>query len=151
MLRETLTTALSINKVYAPTWMYKFCAACLSVLVQPWTLFDAFRQKEWLVASCMCQVGQLTNVLNYLYDNVQNRIYITQAVATPQFLMQFAYPPEGYASDFGSAPLLFLEPFGGVLETVVTINVPASADVVDLTAIVAQIMLEGIVYKIVTF
>lgn len=151
MLRETLTTALSLNKLIAPTRMYKFCAGCLSVLIQPFTLFDAFRRKEWLIANCKWQVGQLTNVLNSLYDSTLNRIFITQSVATPQFLMQFAYPPEGYASDFGSAPMMFLEPFGGVLETVVTINVPGSADLVDLTATVAQIAIDGPEYKIVTF
>lgn len=151
MLRETLTTALSLNKAIAPTWMYKFCAGCLSVLIQPFTLFDTFRKKEWLIAQCKWQVGQLTNVLNALYDPALNRIYITQSVPTPQFLTQFAYPPEGYASDFGSAPMMFLEPFGGVLETTVTINVPATADIVDLTATVAQIAIDGPPYKIVTF
>lgn len=153
LLYETLTGFLSINKAQNPTWFYKFCAACLILFQQPFVDFVLFRNKEWLIAQCKWQIGQLTNVLNYLYDPIQKRIYIAQAIATPEFLMQFPYPPEQYLNDFSNDPALeFWNQFGtGPLTSLVTIHVPndPAVDLVDLTATVAQINIEGPKYQIV--
>lgn len=151
LLYETLTGSLSINAAFTPTWFYKFCAACLAIFIQPFAAFNIFRQKEWLIANCKWQVGQLTNVLNYLYDPIQKRINISQSIALPEFLMQFPYPPEEFLSDFDSAPLNFWTTFGnGPATTTVSINVPndPAIDLTDLTATVAQINIEGPKYTI---
>lgn len=149
LLYETLTGFLSLNKAQMPTWFYKYCAACLVLFQQPFLDFDTFRNKEWLIANCKWQIGQLTNVLNYLYDPTLNRINITQSVATPEFLMQFPYPPEQFLGQFGDAPLQFWQAGGsGPATTAVSINVPGDADIVDLTATVAQISIEGPKYTI---
>lgn len=150
MLYETLTGFFSINEAGNATWLYKFCAACLSVLQNPFASFSAFRTKELLIAGCAWQVGQLTNVLNYLYDPIQNRITITQSTITPEFFWKFAYAPSMFLGQFGSPPLAFLFPFGGQAVSEVTINVPAGIDLPDLTATVAQIAIAGIPYQIVT-
>lgn len=149
MLYQTLTGFFSINKALLPTWGYKFCAACLTVFQGPFASFDAFRQKEYLVANCKWQIGQLTNMLNKLYDSTLNRIYITQSIANPEFFWQFAYPPSMFLSDFGTAPMQFLEQFGNVATTIVTIHVPNTVPLSDLTAVVAQISITGIPYQIV--
>lgn len=149
MLYETLTGVFSINKTGLPTWYYKLCVACLAVLQAPLTDFYAFRNKEYLIANCKWQVGQLTNVLNFLYDPIQNRINIQQSIATPQFLSQFAYPPLQYLSDFDTPPLEFWRTFNDQSATsIVTINVPAGINLSDLTATVAQIAISGVPYQI---
>lgn len=150
MLYETLTGFFSINEQGQASWLYKFCAACLSVLQNPFNSFVLFRNKEQLIAGCAWQIGQLTNVLNYLYDSIQNRITITQSTVTPEFFWKFAYPPSMFLGSFADAPLTYLFPFGGVAISEVTINVPPGIDLADLTATVAQIVLSGIPYKIVT-
>lgn len=152
MLYETLSGFFSVNAAGQLTWIYKFCVACLVVLQGPFTDFDNFRKKEFIIAGCKWQIGQLTNVLNFLYDPTQNRITITQSISTPQFFWKFAYPPTMFLSDFGSAPMDFLEDFeSGVAKSAVSINVPSSfnaAIVDDLIATVAQIALTGIPYVI---
>lgn len=151
MLYETLTGFYSINSAGQVSWLYKFCAACLSILQVPFNNFVVFRTKEYIIANCKFTIGQLTNVLNYLYDPVQNRISITQSTVGAVFFWKFAYPPSLFLSDFGSAPLAFLETFGSrVAVSAVTINVPPGIDLIDLTATVAQIAISGIPYQIVT-
>lgn len=149
LLYETLSGFLSINKAGTPTWFYKYCVACLVLLQQPFLDFVTFRNKEYLIANCKWQIGQLTNVLNYLYDSTLSRINISQAVATPEFLMEFTYPPEQFLGDFDSDPMEFWNSFGsGPATSIVTINVPAGVDLADLTATVAQIAIAGIKYTI---
>lgn len=149
MLYETLTGFFSITAAGAVSDLYKYCAAFLSVLQTPFNSFDAFRKKEYTIANCKWQIGQLTNVLNFLYDPTQKRIYITQSFSTPTFLWKFAYPPSGFFSDFGSDPMMFLETFASKTATsAVTINVPSEIPLDDITATIAQISILGIPYKI---
>lgn len=149
MLYETLTGFFSINAQNNVSWMYKFCAACLAGMQPYMNTFFTFRTKEILIANCKWQIGQLKNVLNYLYDPNQKRITITQSAITPEFFWMFAYPPSMFVSDFGSVPMVFLETFGSpVAQSDVTITVPNSVDLADLEATVAQIAIEGINYQI---
>lgn len=151
MLYETLTKFFSLNKVGNASWLYKFCAACVQPLQQPFADFVTFRNKEYLIAQCKFTIGQLTNVLNYLYDPVQNRINITQSIANPVYAMQFAYKPILFASRFGTPALIFARGFTDRTgQTTAKINVPAGIDLSDLTATVAQIDITGIDYQIVT-
>lgn len=151
MLYETLTGFYSITGIGTVSWLYKFCAACLSVLQTPFNDFVTFRTKEYIIANCKFTIGQLTNVLNYLYDPIQKRITITQSTVGAVFFWKFAYPPSLFLSDFGTAPSAFLETFGSrVAVSTVAFNVPAGIDLIDLTATIAQISIAGIPYKIVT-
>lgn len=149
MLYETLTGFFSVQSDGTIADLYKFCAAFLSLLQTPFTLFDAFRKKEYLIANCKWQIGQLTNVLNFLYDPIQNRITITQSSSTPTFFWKFAYPPSMFFSDFDTAPMVFLETFSSkTATTAVTIDIPSDIPLDDITATIAQISITGIPYKI---
>lgn len=153
LLYESLTGSFSINKAGQVAVPYKFCAACLAPLVAPFADFVAFRDKEYLIANCKFQIGQLTNVLNFLYDKDLNRIFITQSVGTPEYFWEFPYLPSMYLPEFGDdvTPPVYLREFGDqTAATLVTINVPAGINLSDLTATVAQINITGINYKIVT-
>lgn len=150
MLRETLTSFFSINKAGQATWGFKFCAACLAVFITPFAAFDTFRRKMYLIAKCKFQIGQLVNVLNFLYDPVQKRITIEQAIATPQYLQMFPYAGTMWAGSFDDDPIVFLQTFNSqAAHTIVTIHVPPGLDLDDLTATVALIAINGIPYKIV--
>lgn len=151
MLYETLGGAFSITKDAQVSDLYKFSAACISVFQGPFNDFAAFREKQYLIANCKCQIGQLTNVLNYLYDSIQNRIYITQSTANPEFFWKFAYPPAMFLGRFADAPKRFLRRFGDKSSaSLVTVVVPAGLpNLSDLTATVAQIFLTGIPYQII--
>lgn len=151
LLYETLSGFLSLNKALDVSWLYKFCAACVVLFNVSLTDFYAFRNKEYLIANCKWQVGQLQNVLNFLYDSVQNRIVVTQSIAHPEFLMEFGYAPQQFLTEFDDdPPLEFWREFqDGTTTSIVTISIPADADLIDLTATVAQIAMEGVPYKII--
>jgi hypothetical protein len=150
-LYESLRNYYSVNTAGQITILYKFLAAMLQPLQAPFDSFVLFRNKEALIASCKWQIGQLTNVLNFLYDSVLSRIFITQNSITVIADPMFQYAPINFDSDFGTAPLEFERKFTDrASETVVTINVPAGVDLADLTATVEQIRLKGIPYQIVT-
>lgn len=152
-LYETLRAYYSVNASGNLSVLYKYLIAILQVMQAPFDEYDKYRTKEAIIAGCKWQIGQLTNVLNYLYDTTLNRIYITQSdianIADPTF----DYPPIHFDGTFDDAPpAIFERTFTDrVATTLVTINVPVGVNLSDLTATVEQIKLKGIPYKIETF
>lgn len=149
-LYESLRHYFSVNgQTRQMTVLYKILLCFLQVLQAPFDAYDTFRIKEVLIAQCKWQIGQLTNVLNYLYDTALNRIFITQNSITLIADPTFDYPAIHFDSDFNAAPKIFERTFNDrVSQTIVTINVPAGTDIADLTATVEQIRLKGIPYQI---
>lgn len=153
LLYEALRNYFSINAAGQVSILYKYLAAIIAPLQAPFDAFDIFRKKENIIASCKWQIGQLTNVLNYLFDNPLSRIFITQSVVTPVSDPTFAYPPDNFDMTFADSPpeIFEVEFTDKTLQTVVTIHVPVSANLAEITAAVNQIRMQGIPYNIVTF
>lgn len=152
-LYESLRAYYAVNSSGSITGMYKFLIAILQVLQAPFDGYNAYRNKEALIASCKWQIGQLTNVLNYLYDPIQNRIFITQSTISRIDDPTFAYAPYNFDKTFSdSPPAIFERTFNDRSAiTNVIINVPAGSNITDLIATVEQIKLSGIEYTIQTF
>jgi hypothetical protein len=132
--------------------LYQYCACFLAPLIAPFTAYEAFRTTEALIAGCQWQIGQLTNVLNFLFDTLLKRIFITQSVITIISDPQFQYPAINFDSEFGSSVQIWeREFFDPVSISVVTINVPIGTDIPGITAVINQIRIQGIPYKIATF
>jgi hypothetical protein len=152
LLYETLRSYYSVNADGNVTIAFKYLLAIISPLQAPFVGYDIYRTKEAIIANCKWQIGQLTNVLNYLYDSSLNRIFITQSVILPVVDPTFAYDPDNFDTVFTEAPAIFERTFNDrVAQTLVTINVPIGVNISDLTATVEQIKLIGIKYVIVTF
>lgn len=153
LLYEALRNYFSVNGVTGQlTIFYKFMAAVIQPLQPVFDAYVLFRIREALIASCKWQIGQLTNVLNYLYDNTLNRIFITQASAIIVSDPIFAYPPDHFDREFAEAPIIFERQFGDTLGgTLVTIHIPVAVDEADLKSVVEQIRMQGIPYLIETF
>lgn len=153
LLYETLRAYYSVNSSGELSVMYKFLLAIVQVLQGPFDVYDTYRKKEAIIANCKWQIGQLTNVLNYLYDSSLNRIFITQSEIAAISDPTFAYSPTHFDQTFADTPPeIFERTFKDrVATTLVTINVPVSVNLSDLTATIEQIKIEGIPYKIVTF
>ena len=152
LLYESLRGYFSINVSNNLSWLYQYCYALLQPLQLPFNNYAAFRQLQDLIANCKWQVGQLTNVLNMIYDPTLKRIYITQSVAISEYVWQFPYPPSMFLGQFGAAPSQFLQQFNEKQRTtIVTINVPASINLSSITAVIAQISITGIPYQIIQF
>jgi hypothetical protein len=118
----------------------------------PFDGYETYRTKEAIIANCKWQIGQLTNVLNFLYDSSLSRIFITQSAIADIDDPTFAYAPYNFDDVFSEAPLKFERTFNDrVATTLVTINVPVGVNISDLTATLEQIKLTGIPYQIVTF
>jgi hypothetical protein len=151
-LYETLRAYYSVNSAGKVNWLYKYCACLLQPLVGPLQQYEAERVINGLIANSKFQVGQLTNVLNYLYDNVLNRIFITQAGNGQTVARNFNEQPILFARNFGELPIAFARNFNEPQFFVnAVIHVPYSANLSQLTATVAQMALEGLSYTIITF
>ena len=155
-LFESLRNYFSINATGQPSILYKYLACFIQPLQAPFTAFVTFRNKEVLIANCKWQIGQLTNVLNMIYDATLARIYITQSVVSVISDPMFQYTPTNFDSDFANEPpkIFEVEFDSRVNETLVTINVPtvvATASLSDMVATIEQIRILGIPYQILTF
>ena len=152
MLFETLRNYFSVNSAGNMSILYTYLAAFVAVFEAPFAAYVTFRIKEALIANCKWQIGQLTNVLNMLYDATYKRIYVTQSVISFLSDPMFQYAATNFDSDFATAPEQFEREFTDRLsETVVTINVPTSVYSSDLVATVQQIRINGIPYLIQQF
>ena len=151
-LYEALRNYFSVNNQGQVSMLYKILLCYLQILQGPFDTYNTFRVKEALIAQCKWQIGQLTNVLNMLYDALLKRIFITQSVGTTLQATGFAYAPLIQAQGFDApAQVQGRGFFDSANETLVSINVPAGTDLVDLTATIEQIRVEGIDYQINTF
>jgi hypothetical protein len=159
MLKETLRAYHSVNTSGRLSYMYKFCLCCLYVLQIPFNNFDTWRIRKQLIASCLWQIGQLTNVLNYLYDSTLSRIVINQSV--PVYI--FAPEIDGLESTLFAPEIDGLESLiyapniddGIINSSIVTIHVPNSiftnsATMSLLVSEIEQIKIQGIQYQIVS-
>jgi hypothetical protein len=151
MLIDTLSSDLSFNSDGSLTWFYKYCACCLQPLVAPFAAFVTFRNTEALIAQCAYQIGQLTNVLNYLFDPVNNTITISRAVSNQPAIDDWAYPAKSQLTAGWTDPAkLQTRGFTDAVNTTGTlITIPPYVDQSALVAVVEQIRLEGLTYSIV--
>lgn len=149
-LYESLRNYFSVDGITGViTSLYRYVAALIQPLQPRFDQYVVFRKKEEIIARCKWQIGQLTNVLNYFYDNLLNRIFIGQAVLTVIADPMFEYPPVNFDSDFDSAPVVQEREFGDrASSTLTTINVPAGIDMDDLIATIEQIRMDGFFYTI---
>jgi hypothetical protein len=149
MVYETLRNYYSVNYDGDISFVFKFVAACIAPLINPFSDYDTYRQKESLIANCKWVIGQLTNVLNYLYDSELNRIYITQSTVSNVNDPQFEYPPVNFDKVFEEVPTIYERLFNDQANvSIVTINIPSSVNQAELIATIEQIKVKGIPYQI---
>jgi hypothetical protein len=152
VLYETLRAYYSVNSAGDMSILYRYLIAILNVLQKPFDGYELYRNKEAIIASCKWQIGQLTNVLNFLYDPTLSRIFITQSIILPIADPTFVYAPYNFDTVFAEDPAVFERTFKDrAASTLVTINVPTGVNISDLTATVEQIKLTGIPYQIAIF
>jgi len=152
MLYEALRNYFSVNSDGQITVLYKYCACFLQPLQLPFNNYDAARQINALVAQCRWQIGQLTNVLNFLFDTIQKRIFITQAKTSVLSAPSFPYNTPVQVRGFGSPAQAQARGFGDNTSTSkVVFNVPVGVNISNITAIIEQIRIQGIPYVIQTF
>ena len=152
MLYEALRAYYSVNSSGQLNWLFKLCACLIQPLIAPVTIFETQRITAGILANSPFQIGQTTNVLNYLYDNVLNRIYITQGYFLQVVDTTFAYAPINWDDVFANPPQIFEREFDDQIEYFgAIIHVPVSVNLSALTATVAQMAIQGISYQILTF
>lgn len=149
LIYEALRNYFAVNAFGDLTIMYKFCAACLFVLQARFNAYDINRRIAEIVANCKWQIGQLTNVLNFLYDPTLKRIFISQATILTVSAVEFEYAAILQAQEFEVAAMVQMREFGDRSGgTSVTINVPIGTDIPAITATIEQIKISGIDYTI---
>jgi len=148
MLYETLRGYFSVNTSGKLNRLYQYCACLIQPLVAPWESFEQARIINGLVANTKWQMGQLTNVLNYLFDTTANSIYITQISIDIVSVTGFAYNAIQQVGAFGGKAVQVRGFNDRANQTAVIINVPDYVNLSAITAIINQIVIPGIVYEI---
>jgi hypothetical protein len=152
MLYETLRNYYSVNAQGKISLLYQYLACLIQPLIAPWDNYENNRLLNGLIADTKWQIGQLTIVLNYLFDPNLKRIYITQASYTNVDDPEFAYPPVNFDDVFADTPLIFEREFDDALGFVMlTFHIPSTVNEAAVTAVIEQIRLQGIQYRIVIF
>lgn len=151
-LYESVRNYFAVNTSNEITILYKYLACFLEPLIGPFDEYVLFRTRQALIAQCKWQIGQLTNLLNYLYDSTLNRIFITQSQILALSAPKFAYTTLVQLQGFGVAAQGQVRKFGdqSAISDVV-IHVPVSVNLSSITAVIEQIRVQGIPYQIVTF
>ena len=107
MIYSGLRDYFAVNKKGKLSFMYIFLMCVCYPLQQIWNNFEVYRKKTWLISQTKWQVGQLTNLLNYLYDPT-NSISIDQAASNQVYATNINYDPIIWASvitDSGHDPV----------------------------------------------
>jgi hypothetical protein len=127
LLHDSLRDYFSVNKAGSLSYLYKILLCILWPLQATWDSYDTYRRKTWLISQCKWQMGQLTNVLNYLYDSTNNSIYITQSVLDSVFVPVIAESSSVYATVIAETTTVFVHPITDATRGLpVIIHIPAS-------------------------
>ena len=156
LLHDSLRDYFSVNKAGNLSYLYRFILCVLWPLQTAWDSFNAYRLKTWLISQCKWQIGQLTNVLNYLYDSVSNSIYITQVSLSSDFVPVIAETTTVFAPVIAETTTVFVIPILDTSTLPVVINIPSSlgSDTVkyqDMISTLNKIKPLGITYTTQTF
>lgn len=152
MLYEALRNYFSLNTHGEISILYKYCAALIFPLQAPFDAYDIQRRIYEIIANCKWQIGQLTNVLNYLFDPILNRIFLTQSTTISVSAPEFEYTTLLQMQEFDTPALVQTREFNDRLAgTSVIINVPIGTDIPAITATIEQIKIDGIPYQIIEF
>ena len=155
LLKESLRNFFTVNKAGKLSIMYRFCLAVIYPLQLAWNDFEAYRQKTWLISQCKWQLGQLSNVLNMLYDPINKSIYLTQAEAGAIFAPTIDYNSSIFAPVISDSSAIFaptIDNISNIKETVINIPNTITGDQrSDLIATIEKIRLLGLKYSINTF
>ncbi len=148
MLYETMRSYFSINRAGILSNLFRYVACIIQPLIAPWDDFEIARIQNGLIANTKWQMGQLTNVLNYLFDPVHNSIYISQITITVPSVTGFQYPAIQQVRGFGGLAVQVRGFNDRSSQTPVIIYVPNYVNLAEIIAIINQIIIQGIVYQI---
>ena len=122
-----------------------------------WDLFETYRQKIYLISICKWQMGQLQNLLNYFYDPISKRIYLTQATLFEVYDPVIAETTSNFDSVMTESTDInepVITDVMGSFPMIIHIPVAIHDDTTilnDLIATVEKIKLAGLGYTIETF
>ena len=154
LLHENLRDYSSVNKAGQLSYLYKFLLCVLMPLQNAFDSYDIYRKKMFLISICKWQIGQLTNVLNYLYDSINNSIYITQSSIDKVFVPVFAETTHVFATVFAETTTVFAPTFSDIAKIhPMKIMVPSytftnTSQLSDLVASCEMIRPLGLKYEI---
>lgn len=148
MLYETLRGYFSVNSSGYVNELFKFCACLVQPLIAPFYAYETERIENGLIANTKWQMSQTTNVLNYLYDPINNSIYITQITIEVPSVTGFQYPAIQQVRGFGGLAVQVRGFNDRSAQTPVIINVPNYVNIGEITATINQIIIQGIVYEL---
>jgi hypothetical protein len=93
-LIDTLRSYFAINSEGNLSILYKICLCVIYPFQGAFDGYDLFRRNMLLIANCKWQIGQVENLLNYLFDPVFGRIKILQNTGVTQlFVRNFDLSP----------------------------------------------------------
>jgi hypothetical protein len=168
LLYETLRSNLSVTKVYTDdtgthggllSIIYRYCLSMVIYLQSYLDSFHIWRGNKWLISQCKFEIGQLTNMLRYMFDPTNN-LYISQTLVANVFVPSIVY----YESSVLVPSLITSE--SSVLapsitsqytiRSLITFHVPLDYSIIgsvkynELVSVIEQVKFSGINYNIVS-
>lgn len=153
MLYETLRNYFSINAAGELSYLFKILLSCLWPLKISWDSFVTYRNNKLIIANTKYQVGQLINVLNYLYDPTLKRIYISQAVKALTYVPSINYESTVFAPSITYESTIQLSSITNSYNVLTAVSFCVPSDVYNtslsqITSTIEQIRILGLTYQI---
>jgi hypothetical protein len=155
MLLQTLGSYFSLNSSGKLSILYKSLYACLKPLQGWFNSFSTWRDTEQIIADCRWEIGQLTNVLNYIFDATQKRIFISQRQYALVFAPTINYESEDYVPSLNYESEFYVPNINDIytVNSQVVINLPTelyadSFKQSEIISVIEQIKIDGIYYVI---
>ena len=152
---ELVRNDLAVNKDEVISDFFKFLLCCTYPFQSRMADYYLWLVKQYKIAICDWTFGNVTNLLNMLFDSVDKRIYLNQVRLANTFDVTFSYPATSYDNTFADT-IEIIEPTFSTLANVnaiVTVWLPsvlfndgfAKQEIINT---VEQIKLYGIDYQI---
>lgn len=153
---EALRNFHSVNRSGFLSIEYRYTLSMVYPLQDYFNGFDTWRRAKKIIAQCKWTIGQVTNVLNYFFDNNLKRIYLTQQRLDNLFAPVIAYESITFAPVIAEESTAYAPSINDTATVLAEVTIHVPSDVYSnpllmsqLISVVDQIKITGFVYIIV--
>lgn len=151
-LFESLRAYFAVNASGLLSLLYRYLLSCLYPLQTRFDSYAQWRNTFYLISNCKWQTGQLTNVLNRLFDPINESIYITLLGLSSLQASVYGEVTNAFATVYDEIPAAISPVYGeGLTQYLVVIHVPTNVflNLSNITSVVEQIKISGVNYTFV--
>jgi hypothetical protein len=155
MTFEALRNFHALNKENLLSIEYRYTLSMVWPLNLSFSDFDKWRQEKQIIANCKWTIGQVTNVLNYLFDAELKRIYISQKRVANVFAPAIDYESAILAPDIEEESAVLAPNIDDNITSLAEVKIHIPSDLYNshilgqIISVIEQIKMTGIFYNII--